>query len=154
MSRVVDRVTEMVRPIVEARELNLVDVEYQKEGEKWYLRVYIENPRANLELKDCEEVNKMLGLQLDKEDLIDRSYILEVSSPGLERPLKTPQDFQDYLGELIFVKTYSKIEGQKEFEGTLESFLPEEKIVKLELEKGVIEIPLSKIAKANLSIDF
>lgn len=155
MSRVVDKVFSLAQPIVESRGLNLVDVEYQKEGEKWYLRVYIENPEEDLQLKDCEVITRMVGTELDQQDFIDRSYILEVSSPGLERPLKTPSDFRGHVGKDIYVKTYAPVEGQKEFEGMLKKFKSDnQQTVKLELDEGVIEIPFTKIAKAHLTIDF
>ncbi|GEM_PF-120224 len=159
MASIADRVYKMARPLVEARGLNLVDVEYQKEGENWFLRIFIENPEEDLLLKDCEVINKILGTELDRENFIDRSYILEVSSPGIERPLKTEQDFKDHTGELVFIKTYAPFQGQKEFEGTLKGFKDkdeddEEVRVQLKIKEGVISIPFSKIANAHLLLDF
>lgn len=154
MGKVTERVLKMARPFVEARGLDLIDVEYQKEGDNWYLRVFIENPDSKLSLKDCEDISRMLSPELDEEDLIDRSYILEVSSPGLERPLKTAKDFLDHREELIQVKTYASIDGQKEFSGILKDFNTEKEIVILNTDEGVMEIPLSKIAHAHLLLDF
>ena len=153
MAQIVEQVFDLAEPIVDVCGLNLVDVEYQKEGDRWYLRVFIENPEGELKLKSCEKINRMLGSELDAADIIDRSYILEVSSPGLERPLKKPDDYLKNIGKSILVKTYAPIDGSKEFTGELISY-QDDQIVELNSDKGVIKIPVAKIAKAHLLIDF
>lgn len=111
-------VTELVSPIVEELNYELVDVEYLKEGANWYLRVYIDKP-GGISIDDCQAVSEQVSDLLDKNDPIDQSYYLEVSSPGLDRPLKTERDFIKYNGELVEVKVFQPIDGKKIFEGEL-----------------------------------
>ena len=151
MSRVVNIVKELAEPLVKTEGLNLVDVDYQKEGSDWVLRVFIENLDGELTLKHCENISKMLSDKLDSEDPIEKQYILEVSSPGIERPLVDKADFKRFKGELIEVKTYAAINDTKEFRGELIDFKNNKVIID---DKGVIEIPFNKIAHANLAFDF
>lgn len=111
-------VTELVSPVVENLNYELVDVEYVKEGANWYLRVYIDKP-GGISIDDCQAVSEQVSELLDKNDPIDQSYYLEVSSPGLDRPLKTEKDFTKYKGELVEVKVFQPIDGKKIFEGEL-----------------------------------
>lgn len=111
-------VTELVSPVVENLNYELVDVEYVKEGANWYLRVYIDKP-GGISIDDCQAVSEHVSDLLDKNDPIDQSYYLEVSSPGLDRPLKTEKDFTKYKGELVEVKVFEPIDGKKIFEGEL-----------------------------------
>ena len=152
MSKVVDIVKDLAEPLVKTEGLNLVDVDYQKEGSDWILRVFIENLDGELTLEHCENVSKLLSSELDRKDPIDKHYILEVSSPGIERPLNKKEDFIRFKGELIEVKTYAAIDGKKEFRGKLIDF--KDKTVIVDDNKGVIEIPFNKIAHANLTFDF
>jgi len=122
LGKVTEKVKEFVLPIAHSEDLNLVDVEFLKEGSDWVLRIFLENKNGDLTIEECEKVSRALSMILDEEDPIDKSYILEVSSPGLERPLKTEEDFERFKGELIAVKTFKKIEGQKEFIGILKEF--------------------------------
>ena len=155
MSPTEQMVTTIARPVVEEQDLQLVAVEYQKEGEQWYLRVFIENPEGGLDHTDCVDVSRTLGALLDQEDVIQQdSYILEVSSPGLERPLKTKKDFQKYTGKNIYIKSYANISGKKEFTGKLIAYIPDDDVVTILENKGVIRIPFTKIAKANLTVEF
>ncbi|ACL74835.1 ribosome maturation factor RimP [Ruminiclostridium cellulolyticum] len=111
-------VTELVSPVVESLNYELVDIEYVKEGANWYLRVYIDKP-GGISIDDCQAVSEQVSDLLDKDDPIDQSYFLEVSSPGLDRPLKTEKDFAKYKGELVEVKVFQPIDGKKIFEGEL-----------------------------------
>ncbi|WP_024833911.1 ribosome maturation factor RimP [Ruminiclostridium josui] len=111
-------ITELVSPVVENLNYELVDVEYIKEGANWYLRVYIDKP-GGISIDDCQAVSEQISDLLDKNDPIDQSYYLEVSSPGLDRPLKTEKDFTKYKGELVEVKVFQPIDGKKVFEGEL-----------------------------------
>ena len=99
----------------------LVDVEYVKEGSNWYLRAYIDKP-GGIAVDDCEVVSRRLSDILDEKDYIEDSYILEVSSPGLGRPLKKEKDFRRSLGEEVEIRTYRAIDRQKEFTGILKEF--------------------------------
>lgn len=120
-------------PIIEANNLELVDVEYVKEGSDYYLRIYADK-EGGITIGDCEIVNRALGDLLDKDDYIGDAYILEVSSPGLTRPLKKEKDYKRSVGKVIEIKTFTKIAGAKEFEGILKSY--DEDTVTIELEDG------------------
>ncbi len=116
--KVEEIVTELVAPIAEKHSYELVDVEFVKEGANWYLRVYIDKPEG-IGIDDCQAVSEELSDRLDETDPIVQSYFLEVSSPGLERPLKKPSDFEKYRGELVEVSLYSPLNGKKTYEGVL-----------------------------------
>ena len=111
-------VKELVVPIVDKHSYELVDVEFLKEGSNWYLRVYIDKP-GKITVENCQTVSEELGMELDRVDPIQKSYILEVSSPGIERPLKTRRDFERYKGEIIEIGLFQPIDGNKVFEGDL-----------------------------------
>ena len=98
-----------------------MDVEYVKEGGTWYLRAYIDKP-GGISIDDCEKVSRKLSDILDEKDYIDDSYIMEVSSPGLGRPLKKDKDFRRSLGKEVEIRTYRMIDKQKEFTGTLKGY--------------------------------
>ena len=112
---------EILLPILEKHGFELWDVEYVKEGSNWYLRAYIDKP-GGIMVDDCEVVSRELSDILDEKDFIDEAYILEISSPGLGRPLKKERDFERSLGEEVEIRTYRAIDGQKEFLGILKSY--------------------------------
>ena len=124
---------ELIMPLIEQHQFELVDVEYVKEGGNWYLRAYIDKP-GGITVDDCELVSRALSDLLDEHDFIEDAYILEVSSPGLGRPLKKDKDFARSIGEEVDVKTFRAIQHQKDFTGILKAY-DKEKIV-LELEGG------------------
>jgi len=111
----------LLQPIVEAHGFSIVDVEYVKEGGNRYLRAYIDKP-GGITVDDCEVASRELESRLDEEDFIQESYILEVSSPGLGRPLKKEKDFARNLGELVEIHTFRPVEKQKEFCGVLKAY--------------------------------
>ena len=115
------RTEELLIPILEKYEFELVDVEYVKEAGTWYLRAYIDKP-GGIAINDCEVVSRELSDLLDQKDFIDDSYILEVSSPGLGRPLKKERDFARSIGAEVEIRTYRMVEGRKEFTGVLEEY--------------------------------
>lgn len=117
--RIEDIVAELVQPVVDRLSFELVDVEFLKEGANWYLRVYIDKP-GGIMLDDCQAVSEELSDRLDESDPIKQSYILEVSSPGLERPLKKDGDFEKFRGEPVEVKLFQPVNGKKIFEGELQ----------------------------------
>jgi len=143
-------VAEWVEEIVAGSDLELVDVEYVKEHESWILRVFLDKP-GGIDLDDCQSVSQILDQKLDEEDPIPGSYSLEVSSPGLERPLKKEADFQRFAGRSVEIRTYRGIHGRKRFTGMLEGLLDQNVLLKWEGE--TIEIPLELIAKANLAME-
>ncbi|TDP94138.1 ribosome maturation factor RimP [Halanaerobium saccharolyticum] len=152
MGKVAETVTDFVLPIAHSEDLNLIDVEFLKEGSDWILRIFLENKDGDLTIEECEKVSRALSIILDEEDPIDKSYILEVSSPGLERPLKTEEDFERFKGELIAVKTFKKINGEKEFIGTLKGF-DGDKIMLIIDDEQEISIDYSLVARANLTFE-
>lgn len=109
---------ELALPIVERNGFELVDVEFVKEGANWYLRIYI-HKHGGVTADDCQVVSEELSSGLDRVDPIKQAYILEVSSPGLERPLKKEQDFERFKGETVEVKLFKAIDGNKVFTGEL-----------------------------------
>lgn len=112
------RAAELLEPILANMNFELVDVEYVKEAGSWYLRSYIDKP-GGITVDDCEAVSRQFSDQLDREDFIQDSYIMEVSSPGLDRPLKKEKDFERSLGREVEIRTYRPIEKEKEFYGIL-----------------------------------
>ncbi|MEO2239235.1 ribosome maturation factor RimP [Dorea sp. YH-dor226] len=143
---------EILQPIVEEHGFELVDVEYVKEGSNWYLRAYIDKP-GGITVNDCETVSRKLSDILDEKDYIDDAYILEVSSPGLGRPLKKEKDFKRSLGEEVEIRTYRMIEKQKEFTGILRAY--DETTVTIEMENGTEKtFEKSNIALIRLAFDF
>ncbi|MDD3360526.1 MAG: ribosome maturation factor RimP [Hespellia sp.] len=143
---------ELLTPIVEKYEFELVDVEYVKEGGTWYLRAYIDKP-GGIAVNDCALVSREFSEILDKEDYIEEAYIFEVSSPGLGRPLKKEKDFARSIGEEVEVRTYRAIERQKEFIGILKDY--DKDTVTIEYEDETTQtFDRSDIALIRLSFDF
>lgn len=150
--RVVDIIEEIVNPFLVEKELELVDIEFVKEGQHRYLRVYLDKENG-ISLDDCQEVSVYLSEKLDKLDPIKENYFLEVSSPGVERPLKKEKDFEKYEGRLVEARLYHTLNGEKVFEGKLLG-LKENKIIIDRDTKGTIEIPKDKVALVKLLINF
>ncbi|AIM17705.1 ribosome maturation factor RimP [Neobacillus sedimentimangrovi] len=155
MSKITEVVEELAAPIIQELGLELVDIEYVKEGKSWFLRVYIDKDDG-VDIEDCGIVSERLSEKLDETDPIPHNYFLEVSSPGAERPLKKPKDYEKAIGKNVFIKTYEPIDGEKSFEGTLLEFDGQTvKIeVKIKTRKKVIEIPYEKVANARLAVSF
>ena len=143
---------ELLLPIIEKNQFELVDVEYVKEGSNWYLRAYIDKP-GGITVDDCEVVSRALSELLDQNDFIEDSYILEVSSPGLGRPLKKEKDFQRSLGEEVEIRTYRAINRQKEFVGVLKGYDKESVTIEYEDETEQTFLK-SDIALIRLAFDF
>lgn len=141
----------LVQPILDAHEFELWDVEYVKEGANYYLRVYVDKP-GGITIDDCVTISRALEAKLDAEDFIEEAYILEVSSPGLGRPLKRERDFARSLGSSVEVKLYKPINQQKEFTGILKSYTDD--MVVLESEETELELKRSDIALIRLAFDF
>jgi ribosome maturation factor RimP len=144
-------VRQVAEPILQSQGLELVDLQYQRETQGWVLRFYIDR-EGGVTVEDCAEVSGELGAVLEVRDLIANPYVLEVSSPGLTRPLKKPEDFNKYRNRLVKVKTFEPIEGRRNFRGVLLGL--EDDKVRLEMGGQSYEIPLQGIAKANLEFEF
>ena len=149
--QLLQEVRQVVEPVLQSQGVELVDLEYQREAQGWVLRFYIDR-EGGVTVGDCTEVSGELGAILDVRDLIPNAYVLEVSSPGLTRPLKKPEDFNKYRNRLVKVKTFEPIEGRRNFKGVLLG-LEGEKVL-LEMEGRSYEIPFRSIAKASLEIEF
>jgi ribosome maturation factor RimP len=147
---ILDRVRAMVDPILLNEGMELVDIEYRRESKGWILRLYLDK-EGGVTLDDCTRVSQEVERSLDVEDFIQTPYTLEVSSPGLTRPLKTEKDFIKYCHRLIKVKTVDPIENRRQFKGRLLGV--SENRIEIEVDGGVFQIPLSNVAKANLEID-
>lgn len=156
MSKKVTEVVEgLVSPILEDLQLELVDVEYIKEGKDWFLRVYIDSSDG-IDIEQCGTVSERLSERLDEIDPIPHLYFLEVSSPGAERPLKKQKDFEKAIGKQVYIKTYEPIDGEKHFEGELTSFDGDSATITymVKTRKKVSTIPYEKIASARLAVTF
>lgn len=155
MSKVISIVEELTIPILEDMNLELVDIEYVKEGKNWFLRLFIDKENG-VDIEECGIVSERLSEHLDELDPIPHNYFLEVSSPGAERPLKKEADFLKAVDKYVNIKTYEPIDGEKVFEGKLVSF--QEGLLKIEVKIKTriktVDIPLEKVAKARLAIVF
>ena len=146
------RTEELLEPLMQEFGFELVDVEYVKEGGSWYLRAYIDKP-GGITINDCEAVSRRLSDLLDEEDYIEESYTLEVSSPGLGRPLRKDKDLQRSIGEEVDVKLFAPVDHSKEFTGLLKAF--DKESITIELEDGTQkQFPRNSIALIRLSFDF
>ena len=156
MSKIIEQIEQIALPIIEELNLELVDVEFVKEGRSWFLRIFVDNPEAPIDIEQCAVVSEKLSEILDEVDPIEQNYFLEVSSPGAERPLKKDKDFDNARGKFIYIKTYEPIEDAKEFEGYLLSYNEEqvEIEIKIKTRRKTIAIPREKIAVIRLAIDF
>ena len=145
-SRIENEVESIVEELIAGSPLELVAVDYVRERD-WYLRVFIDK-EGGIEIDDCQELSGRLEEILDARDLIRTSYILEVSSPGLDRELKKPKDLQREQGKLVDVSLFAPLDGEKVITGQLKSYDGENVTVDERV------IPMDKVAKVNLHIDF
>jgi len=152
MSSVMEQqISSLVEPLVRARGLELVNVEYIKEGAHWYLRLYIDK-NGGVDMDDCTGVSHAVSEMLDQRNPIPQAYMLEVSSPGLERPLLKDEDFIRFQGSLVTVHTTSLYQGYKEFTGNLMGLINDE--IVLEYEDKRMAIPRALAKKTHLALDF
>ena len=127
------RTEELITPILDRMNFELVDVEYVKEGGTWYLRAYIDK-EGGITVNDCEAVAREMNEILDREDFVEDSYVFEVSSPGLGRPLKKEKDYIRSMGKEVEIRTYRAINREKEFYGILSAY--DENTVTIKTEDG------------------
>lgn len=146
-----EKTEELIEPLLAQRGFELVDVEYVKEGSEYYLRVYMDK-EGGITIDDCVDVSRAFNEILDREDYISDAYIFEVSSPGLDRPLKKEKDFARSIGERVLVKTYQKIDKAKEFYGILKAY--DDSTVTIEGEKGDMVIDRKNISIIRLAYEF
>lgn len=147
MSKIETQVESFMAEIISGTEYELVDVEYTKERD-WYLRVFVDKA-GGVDLDDCQALSEKLGARLDESDLIGGAYILEVSSPGIDRILKKDRDFVREAGKIVDVTLYAPLDGKKIFVGELEG--RDEEFLRL---KDMEPLPREKVAQVRLHIDF
>ena len=142
----------LITPILNSMGFELVDVEFVKEAGEWYLRSYIDK-EGGITINDCEAVSRLFSEKLDEEDFIEESYIMEVSSPGLGRPLKKEKDYKRSMGKELEIRTYKAIDREKEFYGILQAY--DDSSVTIETEEGPTRTFDKKdIALIRLAIHF
>lgn len=146
------RTEKFLLPLMQEHGFELVDVEYVKEGDTWYLRAYIDK-EGGISLDDCELISRKVSDWLDKEDFIQDSYILEVSSPGLGRPLKKEKDFARSIGKDVEIRLYKALNKSKEYTGILKAY--DKESVLLQMEDGTdLSFLRADIALIRLALDF
>ena len=146
------RTEELITPILDRMNFELVDVEYVKEGGTWYLRAYIDK-EGGITVNDCEAVAREMNEILDREDFVEDSYVFEVSSPGLGRPLKKEKDYIRSMGKEVEIRTYRAINRENEFYGILSAY--DENTVTIKTEDGTeMTFEKSDIALIRLAFDF
>ena len=142
----------IVEPIVEDLKMELIDVEYIKEGPNMYLRIYIDKD-GGVSLDDCQSVSQKVSEELDEKDPISENYFLEISSPGIDRPLKNDKDLKKSIGKDIEISLYKSVDGQKKLTGKLLNYDDDSIDIEYEnLEQASIE--RSVISKINLAVNF
>ena len=129
---------QLIQPLIDANNFELVDVEFVKEGSDWYLRVYIDKD-GGITVDDCELISRAFNEILDREDYISEQYIFEVSSPGLMRPLKKEKDYKRSVGKLIDIKLYKPVDKCKEFTGVLDSYDKDTVTIKMDDDKKTFD---------------
>lgn len=149
---VLTKVRKISESVAEALNYELVDVEFVKEYSDYYLRAYIYKDNG-VNLDDCQKMSELLSERLDAEDPIDVAYYLEVSSPGLDRPLKTDRDFERNLEKEIDISLYKPINGMKKIEGVLEGYNNDELTIRTESSE-IINIPREAISLVKLTVKF
>jgi len=145
---VVEIVRQIALPVVQEAGMELVDVEFLKEGGHWYLRIFIDKPEG-IDHEDCRFVSERIDRLLDEKDPIPHSYTLEVSSPGIERPIKKLEDYNRFMGKLAVITTFAPVNGRKKFSGRLLGTRMGD--VAIDIDGAEFIIPLEQIASARLA---
>ena len=149
--KVTDKVAQFARPVVEEHGCSLWDVEYVREGSERFLRLYIDKD-GGVDITDCEKIHRAMDPILDEKDPIQERYTFEVSSAGLERPLKRPGDFEQFMGSPVLVKLYRPRNGLKEIPGILRGY--EDGVLTVEAGKETITFEKSQVALVRLRVEF
>ena len=147
---VTQSVIELIEPGLLAKGLELVDVEFKKEGKNWVLRVFIDK-EGGVTLEDCQKISSLVGDLIEVEEVIEPAYTMEVSSPGLNRVLKKEKDFIRFSGKKIGVQCHAPLNGRKKFTGILKDF--KNQSIHLEVDGQLQTITINRVAKANLVIE-
>lgn len=148
---ILKKIEEIAEPAAAKLGLSLVDTEYMQDGGYWYVRIYVEKADGDITLEDCAALSGKVDEPIDK--LIDQRFFLEVSSPGIERPLKKPADYIRFTGEKVKVSLKHKVNDNKNFEGIIADFKEDTLFLEVK-ENEIMEIPFSEVRKANLVYEF
>ena len=149
--KVTEQVAQFAEPVVQAHGCTLWDVEYVREGGAWFLRLYIDKP-GGVNIDDCEAISRAVDPILDEKDPIPDSYSFEVCSAGLERALKRPRDFEQFMGSRVCVRLYKPVDGAKEFIGTLTGY--RDGAVSIESAGKSYTFEKTELAQVRLHVDF
>ena len=156
-NKIEDAVMRLAEPISKRHHCEVIEVEYQKEGAQWVLRIYLDR-EIPVDHELCQVFSEDISEALDKDDFIKTEYLLEVSSPGIERPLRRAQDFLRFMGSDIMVKLFSPLDNKREYAGVLKSFDGEniglEILNKKQKRTDLVLIPCSLMARANIVYNF
>ena len=144
------RIERIVLPVTNELGLDLVDVEYLQDGGYWYMRVYVEKENDEISLDDCAKVSNRIDEDVD--GLVPEKFFLEVSSPGIERPLKKEADYTRFTGQKARLILKHKMDESRNWTGVIEKY--EDSIIYLDVKDKVLEIPYSEVKKANLVFEF
>ena len=150
-SPVMKEVSALIEPVLDEMEIELVDIEYLSEQGRWILRIYVDKS-GGITLGDCTQVSREIGDLIEVKDIFHQEYVLEVSSPGLNRRLKKEKDFERAVGKNIKIRMVTPFEGQRNFRGSLQSF--QDGILCLSVNDDLILLPYGDVEKANLVYDF
>ena len=153
IKEIVNRVKELLLPILEEGGFELVDVEFVREPVGWVLRIYADRPEGGITISDCQWISERIGTLLDVEDLIPHAYNLEVSSPGLDRPLKTRRDFERHVGIVVKIKTHEPMDNQRNFKGEIVSTSERGVTIHDVSRNANVEIPYGNIKSARVDVD-
>ncbi len=154
MSELVEQIEQRISPLLDAEQVELVDLTYGKSQAGWTMCFFLDKP-GGITLADCEVWSDRLGTIVDETGLIERSYVLEVSSPGIDRALRKPKDFQKFAGQRVHAKLFAGINGQKNFHGVLLS--GDDVEIRMHTDEGQdVALPRGQVAKCRLDpkIDF
>jgi len=156
----VGKLAELILPVLEDRQFELVDLDYQREGRDWFVRIFIDKP-GGITLDDCAEISREVDDLIEVEELIDHAFRLEVSSPGLDRPLKKPADYRRFVGQTVKIKTFEQLDPdgrghlRKTFAGVLLGIDDDTVSIEQQDRKGgIVMLRLAQVAKANLDPQF
>jgi ribosome maturation factor RimP len=150
-----EKIMQLIEPVIESEGMEIIDLECLKMKYRWLVRIYIDK-EGGVTIADCSEISKQAGDILDVYDVLPGSYTLEVSSPGLDRPLTRDKDFIKYRGSTVRIKTAEKLDGVKNFHGKLNDYLDEngEKTLIVDVSGKIYHIPRDMVVKAHLVYEF
>ena len=153
--KITEIAAEMMADFLATEGYELYNIEFVKEGKDWFLRVYVDiaSGEGYIGTEDCEKVSRFLSEKLDEEDPIEQNYYLEVSSPGMDRPLLTKAHYERYVGSEVEIRLYKGKEGTKNIQGVLDS-IEGETVTVTDHDNKKWELELAEIAKANLAVIF